>query len=286
MKIIHSVEEMHNLSVSLTKSGRRIGLVPTMGALHEGHLSLLDRARQKADVAVVSIFVNPRQFGPGEDYQRYPRPLDQDREAAREAGCDFLFIPDAAQMYPDDYMTSVQVSGITERLEGAARPGHFNGVTTVVYRLFSIVGPQIAVFGRKDAQQAIVIKRMVSDLLLPIQIDIAPIVRESDGLAKSSRNGYLTDAERQEASCIYRGVRAAETLFARGERSPEKLIAAVSDSVATSQTIELEYAQLADIAFLRPVQRLADVPVLLAVACCASKSKTRLIDNTVLGGDI
>jgi pantoate--beta-alanine ligase len=283
MKIVTSVAEMINLSHTLRSTGQRIALVPTMGALHRGHLSLLAAAQEHADTTVMSIFVNPTQFGPNEDYLKYPRPFDVDCVKADAAGCDIVFAPPVGEMYPADHRTTVAVSGITERLCGASRPTHFRGVTTVVLKLFNIVNPHAAVFGAKDAQQATVIRRMATDLHLPLHIVVAPIVREDDGLALSSRNVFLTVAERSEACRIYRGIRNAETLFAGGERSAGMLIASVDAELSKSTLIAPEYIEIVDCSTLEAVGSVSD-SALLAVACRMQESATRLIDNTVLGG--
>jgi pantoate--beta-alanine ligase len=214
VKTVTSIGEMINLAYTYRAGGRILALVPTMGALHRGHLSLLAIARDHADISVMSLFVNPTQFAPNEDYGNYPRPFDADCGKAESAGCDVLFAPSATEMYPSLHRTAVIVSGITERLCGASRPTHFSGVTTVVMKFFNIVNPHLAVFGAKDAQQVTVIKRMVADLNSPVRIVVGPIVREEDGLALSSRNIYLTPGERSAAPLIHRGIGKAEELYA------------------------------------------------------------------------
>jgi pantoate--beta-alanine ligase len=284
MKIVRRPDEMRNLSVSLAKAGRRVALVPTMGALHAGHLSLAAIAREHADVLVMSIFVNPTQFAPGEDLGRYPRPFEQDCQAAHEAGVDFVFAPAVEQMYPADFMTTVRVDEITQKLEGAVRPTHFEGVTSVVCRLFGIVRPHVAVFGQKDAQQVIVIRRMVRDLLLDVDVAVGPIIREPDGLAMSSRNAYLSNRERADAALLYQGLESANQRFEQGERSANALVAQVRQTLQKGAWLETEYVELVDIVRLNPVRGVRGEPVLLAVACRTADSGVRLIDNCILGG--
>lgn len=278
-RVVRSVAE---LRVALEPSRQRdlaIGLVPTMGALHTGHLSLIERARAACDVVVVSLFVNPSQFDERSDLERYPRDERRDRELAREAGADLLFAPGVEDVYPDGFATAVEVLGLTDRLEGAVRgAAHFRGVTTVVAKLLNMVAPDIAFFGQKDAQQAIVIRRMVRDLNLPVAIETCPTVRESDGLAMSSRNERLSPPERERAVALYRAIEAASRAAAAGERSGEELLRqarAAMDDFA----VEPEYLELVDPATLEPVAELA-APALLAVA--ARIGETRLIDNTTL----
>ena len=283
MKTVTSVHEMINLAHTFRSAGKRIGLVPTMGALHRGHLSLLEIAKDRADATVMSIFVNPTQFGPQEDFSRYPRPFEEDCRKAEAAGCDVVFAPDTGDLYPPLHRTSVQVSGITERLCGKSRPTHFQGVTTVVLKLFNIVKPHCAVFGAKDAQQLLVIRRMVEDLHCPVEIVAAPIVREDDGLALSSRNAYLTAEERTAAVLINRGLRNAEERFGGGERRAAQLIGDIGETMARSPLLVPEYIEIVDLNLLEPVERIAD-GALAAVACRTRQSNTRLIDNTILGG--
>ncbi len=285
MIIVTSVQEMMNLAHTFRSAGKRIALVPTMGALHRGHLSLLSRARELADVTVMSIFVNPMQFGPSEDFQKYPRPFGEDCRKAEEALCDVVFAPGADDMYPPEHRTSVQVSGITGKLCGKSRPTHFQGVTTVVFKLFSIVKPHCAVFGQKDAQQVIVIRRMVDDLHVPVEIAVTPIVREVDGLALSSRNTYLTPEERSDALLINQGLQRAEQLFTGGERNSAQLIRVLQEVWAPSPLIDPEYSEIVNCVSLEPVD-LIETTALLAVACRMRQSGTRLIDNVILGGNL
>jgi pantoate--beta-alanine ligase len=283
MKIVKSPVEMKNLSLTLQSRGGTVGLVPTMGALHQGHLSLLKRAKASCDYSVMSVFVNPTQFGPAEDYQKYPRPFEKDCELAEKAGCDYLFAPSVEDMYPPHYYTYVSVDNITERLCGAARPGHFRGVTTVVLKFFNIVNPQIAVFGQKDAQQVLVIKRMVQDLNLSVHIDVAPIIREADGLALSSRNQYLTIDERNEAPEIFKGLSIANEKYLAGERNGKNLIDSIKTVYQDMKLIDTEYIQLVDTIDLNPLAVISST-ALVAVACRTKQSKTRLIDNIIIGG--
>jgi pantoate--beta-alanine ligase len=233
----------------------------------------------------MSVFVNPTQFGPNEDFARYPRPFEQDCRLAGEHGCSVLFAPPPEEMYPKDYMTYVNVEDITTKLEGGLRPGHFKGVTTVVLKFFNIVAPQVAFFGQKDAQQVVVIKRMVKDLNVPIELQIVPTVREADGLAMSSRNVYLSSRERSQAPLIYRGLRTALEAFGAGERSAEKLTDAITAIYRQADCLEVQYIAIVDTLTLEPLAEIRD-KALIAVACRMSESKTRLIDNVVLGGSL
>jgi pantoate--beta-alanine ligase len=247
-----------------------------MGFLHEGHRSLMRRARTETDLVVVSIFVNPTQFGPNEDLDRYPRDLEGDLDACRDEGVDLVFAPAVEEMYPHGAATTVHVEGVTRGLCGDHRPGHFDGVTTVVAKLFAIAGPCRAYFGRKDAQQVAVVVRMARDLDLPVEVVACSLVREADGLARSSRNAYLSPDARRAAPVLFRGLRAAAERASAGERDPARLVRAVRDVVATEPTVELEYVEARDAATIAPVDRV-DGDVLLALA--ARLGGTRLIDN-------
>ena len=258
-----------------------VGFVPTMGALHAGHLALVAEARRRAGFVVASVFVNPTQFGPNEDFTRYPRDLDGDRAKLAGAGADLVFAPAPDAMYPPGDDTRVRVGGVTEPLEGQHRPGHFEGVATVVAKLFAAVGPCVAVFGRKDYQQLLVVRRMARDLLLPVEIVGHPIVREADGLAMSSRNAYLSPEERARALAISRGLDAAARRFAAGERDARALEATVRAPLEPAAT-SIDYVEARDADTLAPIDRIASRAV-LAVACRVGK--TRLIDNVVLGED-
>jgi pantoate--beta-alanine ligase len=259
---------------------KTIGLVPTMGALHEGHLSLVREARQMCDIVIVSIFVNPAQFGRGEDFDKYPRDLTGDAAMLTDYNVDYIFAPSAEDLYPPGFSTYVYVEGISEVLEGAARPGHFRGVSTVVAVLLNTVRPDFVFFGQKDAQQVAVIKRMVRDLAIDTEVVVMPIVREESGLAMSSRNAYLTPEEHRAASVIYRALREAKMAFKNGERSATRLVEIIARVVNSESLANLEYVAAVDDETMQPIERVDDNPVLLAVA--ARFGKTRLIDNTVL----
>ena len=261
-------------------AGRRVGLVPTMGSLHEGHLRLVDRARRLSDRVVVSAFVNPLQFGPGEDYDRYPRDPARDRAFAESRGVDCLFMPGREAMYPEVPAVRFAAGDLVAHLCGPRRPGHFEGVLLVVAKLLHVVEPDVAVFGRKDAQQAILISRMVADLTFPVTIEIAPIVREADGLALSSRNMYLGPAELRAAVALSAGLESAHQAFGNGERSPAALLRRVREVVNGHPAVALEYVEAVDPRTLQPVAT-AGPDTLLAVA--AQVGPARLIDNIVLG---
>ena len=282
MREATTVEEVRSIVDRARGEGRRIGLVPTMGALHEGHLSLVRRARESADFLVMSIFVNPTQFAPGEDYEEYPRDLDTDREKAASAGVDLLFHPRAADMYPEGSRTRVRVEELSEPLCGRSRPGHFDGVALVVTKLLNIVRPDVSVFGQKDAQQALLIRRLSLDLNLPGEIDVAPTVREPDGLALSSRNRYLKADERRAALAVSRGLLAAEALYREGERDLERLVGRVREEIDSEPLLDPEYVELLGRENLGPWGG-GDEPGLLAAAVRVGSA--RLIDNVFLGGD-
>jgi pantoate--beta-alanine ligase len=260
-------------------SGRTIGLVPTMGALHEGHLSLLDAARAECDATVVTIFVNPTQFGPEEDFRRYPRDLDRDVALVRDRGCDLVFAPSAEEMYRPDHTTYVDVGPIGRVLEGEFRPTHFRGVATVVLKLFLLVPADRAYFGRKDYQQTLVVRQLVADLSVPIDVRVCPIVRDADGLAMSSRNAYLSESERQRALALPRSLSLAEDLVSSGEREVAVIRRKIQREIDVAGGIELQYiAFLAD-GTVDPVERI-EGPTTVAIA--AKVGKTRLIDNTLV----
>jgi pantoate--beta-alanine ligase len=285
VKIVKSIAEMKALSALSRASGKTIGLVPTMGALHEGHVSLLTTARSRMDVTVVSIFVNPTQFAPNEDYGKYPRTFDADCAKAGAAGCDIVFAPGAAAMYPERYHTFVTVEELGGRLCGVSRPTHFRGVATVVLKFFNIVNPHVAFFGSKDAQQVIVLKRMVEDLHCAVRIEACPTLRERDGLAMSSRNAYLTPAERKAAPVIYQGLQAARALYESGERMAGKLAEAIAGIYRREPLIKKEYIEIVDTVDLQPLG-LVSSAALIAIACRTAESGTRLIDNIVVGGSL
>ncbi len=283
MKIVRTKTELRETLTAPRREGKRIGLVPTMGYFHDGHLSLMRGAREDCDVVVVSLFVNPTQFGPGEDLDAYPRDEDRDAELAALEGVDVLWMPDAEEMYPDGFATSVEVadslSGVLEGGPENRGPSHFQGVTTVVAKLFNSVQPDVAYFGRKDAQQALVIEQMTRDLDFPIEIAVLPTVREEDGLALSSRNAYLTEEQRERATAISRALRAAEDAASAGETSTEALVGAARDELRRAG-IEPEYVEARAAEDLSPVAELNGRPLLVAVA--ARVGKARLIDNVVI----
>ena len=262
--------------------GERIGFVPTMGALHDGHLSLVDRAREHADAVVVSVFVNPTQFGPEEDFGRYPRDLERDVRLAGERGAAIVFAPDVAEMYPESPLTRVTMSGVTDDYEGASRPGHFAGMLTVVAKLFHIVQPDVALFGQKDAQQAAAVRRMVADLDFPLEVVVSPTIREPDGLALSSRNAYLSAGDRREALALHAALERAETLARDGVDDVERLLDAMRTELDRHPAVAVDYVALVDQDSFRPVRRLSG-PTVAAVA--ARVGNTRLIDNVVLDPD-
>ncbi len=277
MRIVHTLEELRAIRPSLEP---RVGFVPTMGYLHEGHLSLVRRARQECQSVVVSIFVNPTQFGPGEDLARYPRDLERDLRLLDPLGVDLLWAPTAEVMYPPGFQTWVEVEGLTRPLEGAARPGHFRGVTTVVAKLFNAVQPQVAYFGQKDAQQAVVVRRMTQDLNFPIEIVVCPTVREADGLAMSSRNVYLDPPQRQAATVLYRALSAARAAYDGGERQAERLRQVMRQVLASEPLAQVQYVSCADYETLEELEQVRG-RALLSLAVFIGK--TRLIDNFVLG---
>ena len=280
MNIVGTIAEMRALCRSAKSGGKRLGLVPTMGALHEGHLSLVRAAKEKTDVIATSIFVNPTQFGPTEDFSRYPRALEKDCAILEREGVEFVFAPTVEEMYPAGAVTWVTVGGLSERLCGKSRPGHFRGVATVVAKLFHIIEPDAAFFGQKDAAQHAIIRKMVRDLDMPVAIEVCPIVREADGLALSSRNAYLNAEERKSALVLYRSLQCAQELFRTGERNSAKLIAAARQEFASESNVRLDYFEIVNPDSLEPVLD-SSSPSLAAVA--AYVGNTRLIDNIVLG---
>jgi pantoate--beta-alanine ligase len=285
MKLIRTSEEMQELSLGFLRRGIRTALVPTMGALHEGHLSLIRKAKEICDYTILSIFVNPTQFGPGEDLSKYPRPFDADCALAGKCGCDAVFAPAPEDIYPPEFRTFVEVNELGSRLCGITRPIHFRGVTTVVLKLFNICMPTAAVFGQKDAQQVIIIKKMVKDLNLTVNVVTAPTVRERDGLAMSSRNVYLTANERREAPLINEVLKEAERMYLNGERDALKIIAEITGSYNRAKFFKTEYVETVNAQNLEPVEKISGTS-LVAVAVRTQESKTRLIDNIVLGGSI
>jgi pantoate--beta-alanine ligase len=283
MKIIKSVKSIQRLSSNFKEQGKKIGLVPTMGFLHEGHLSLIDIAKKSNDIVVVSIFVNPTQFGPNEDYNGYPRDLTRDEKLLEEKGVDILFIPSLKDMYPNGYTTYVEVEKLSHVLCGRSRPIHFKGVTTVVAKLFNMVKPDIAVFGEKDAQQAIIIKRMVKDLNFPVKIITGPTIREKDGLAVSSRNTYLSESEREDAPVLYQALLLAKNLIENGERDATKIISSMKGLLQEKKSAKIDYISIVKKDTLEPVSRIQG-EVLIALAVWFGKA--RLIDNITIKGGI
>ncbi|GJQ39330.1 MAG: pantothenate synthetase [Anaerolineaceae bacterium] len=277
MMIVSSLDELR--AARLLLDGR-LGLVPTMGYLHEGHLSLARRAREECDSVVASIFVNPTQFGPTEDLSKYPRDLDRDLSLLEAAGVDLVWTPDNETIYPPGFSTWVEVEGLTKPLEGAARPGHFRGVTTVVAKLFNAVQPQAAYFGQKDAQQAAVVRKMTRDLNFPVEIVVCPTVREADGLAMSSRNSYLSSEERKSAVVLFRALTAAREAFERGERDAESLRKVMSATLASEPRARTQYVSCADYDTL---EELGTVTGKALLSMAVFIGKTRLIDNFVVG---
>jgi len=280
MQILRTIQDCRSFTAAARRNGRTIGFVPTMGALHEGHLSLMRRARQECGIAVTSIFVNPTQFGPHEDFARYPRDLERDAELCRSVGVDAIFAPQAAEMYPESFATYVvQEDETVRRWEGEIRPGHFRGVLTVVAKLFGIVQPDRAYFGQKDYQQALLVRRMVRDLSLPLAVVVCETVREPDGLAMSSRNQYLDPGSRRQAVCIHRGLRAAEARLAAGERDAARLCDTIRENLVAAGPCTIDYVTVADPDTLAPLAELTGPAVALVAVRIGG---TRLIDNLIL----
>jgi len=281
MKLIRDPRQMHLFSAKARRAGRTIGLVPTMGYLHEGHLSLAHRARRDMDITVMSIFVNPAQFGPKEDLKKYPRDLKHDMKLAKDAGVDAIFYPSTEAMYPDGYKTYVGVRELSDILCGRSRPGHFTGVTTVVVKLFNIVECDVVYFGQKDAQQALIIKKMAADLNMPLKIKVMPIIREKDGLAMSSRNKYLSPGERRDAAVLHKALLLAKSLIRRGRKAPAYLVSRMKDLIRKKKSARIDYIDIVDARDLSPVKSIkGKVLILLAVWI----GKTRLIDNIIING--
>jgi len=281
MEIINRRQRMSSVARKIRRDqDRTIGLVPTMGALHEGHLTLVREARRMCDVVVVSVFVNPTQFGPTEDFAHYPRDLTRDTAVLTDYNVDYIFAPTAEEMYPRGFCTYVNVSGLSKLLEGETRPGHFRGVATVVSILLNTVRPDFAFFGQKDAQQSVIIKRMVRDLAFDTEIVVLPTVREDSGLAISSRNLYLTDEERESAAVIHRALAKAKENFKKGERHAAKLADTVRSTIETEPHARLDYVSIVDAETLEKLDKIDERPVLIAIA--AYIGKTRLIDNIVV----
>jgi pantoate--beta-alanine ligase len=282
METITSCQRMMSVAREIRREGNfTIGFVPTMGALHAGHLSLVQAARSKCDVVVVSVFVNPAQFGPKEDFAAYPRDLTRDSALLAESKVDYVFAPAVADIYPQGFSTYVTVEGLSEGLEGAARPGHFRGVTTVVALLLNIIRPHFAFFGQKDAQQAIVVKQMVRDLAFDSEVVVLPTARAESGLALSSRNDYLDDQQRKAATVLYRGLTRAAAAYDNGERNAASLIEAVKSAIDQEPLARIDYISVNDADTLKRLNAIEDRPALISLAVFIGK--TRLIDNMVLG---
>lgn len=280
MLLLRTIDEVRRWVGDLKQQGSKVGFVPTMGYLHEGHLSLAREARRENGAVLMSIFVNPLQFGPQEDLAAYPRDLERDRALAEAVGVDALFTPQTEEMYPSyPQLTTVQVSQITDTLCGASRPGHFTGVATVVMKLFNIVQPDRAYFGQKDYQQVQVIKTMAADLNIPVEIKMLPIIREADGLAQSSRNAYLSPREREEALCLFQSLELCRSLFHGGERNCGVLIKAMQDRISREPSAAIDYIQICDAQTLQPVEEIKQAVV---VALAVKIGRTRLIDNLLL----
>jgi pantoate--beta-alanine ligase len=280
MKIIKTTKEMQSFSESLRIKGKRIAFVPTMGYFHEGHLNLMKEAGKRGDCVVISIYVNPTQFGPNEDFSRYPRNFERDREMAEGVGVDVIFFPPDNEMYPDNYQTYVNVENVTQNLCGLSRPGHFRGVATVCAKLFNMVKPHVAVFGKKDFQQLIVIKRMVEDLNMDLEIAGMPTTREADGLAMSSRNTYLTAEQRESALSLSRSLKMAKGLYEDGERDTGRILSAAVKFIESHPHARIDYVQICSTTTMKDVERIeGDCVMALAVRI----GTTRLIDNYVFG---
>lgn len=281
MKILRTIDEAHAACRAVRREGKRLGVVPTMGALHNGHLSLVRTARRQSDVVAATIFVNPLQFGPSEDYTRYPRTFERDCQQLEAEGVSLVFAPATEEMYPPAATTFVEVAGLSDKLEGRSRPGHFRGVTTVVAKLFHITEPDVAFFGQKDAQQVAIIRRMVLDLDMDIEIVVCPIVRESDGLALSSRNTYLDPQQRKSATVLYRALMRVQTLADTGEHRAARLAEAGRQVVSEEPGVHLDYLEVVDPETLDPVE---DISRGALVPIAAKVGSTRLIDNILLHG--
>ncbi|MBN2593632.1 MAG: pantoate--beta-alanine ligase [Sedimentisphaerales bacterium] len=279
MEVAETIESVRRIVKNARNEGRKIGLVPTMGALHIGHISLIEAAVKDCDFVIVSIFVNPTQFGPGEDFEKYPRPLDADLKICKKAGVDVVFAPSPEQMYPAENITWVNVEKLTEPLCGKSRPGHFRGVTTVCTKLFNIVTPDTAYFGQKDAQQAIVIKRMVVDLNMPLEIVICPTVREPNGLAVSSRNQYLTARQKKDAANIYKSLQTCRGMIDAGTTEAHQIIAEMRKILQQIPSGQIEYVSIVDAETLESVDKIAG-KILAAVA--VKVGPARLIDNILV----
>jgi len=281
MRLTKTIDELRVIVKGRKDNNNKIGFVPTMGALHQGHLSLIKRAKNENEIVVVSIFVNPTQFGPKEDYKTYPRDIERDYNLAVESGADIVFNPELSEIYVDEASTFVQVEGdITNKLCGKSRPTHFKGVTTIVNILFNIVSPDCAYFGQKDAQQAVIINKMVRDLHMNINIIVCPIVREEDGLAMSSRNIYLSDEERKQAIILNKALKIVTEKFNDGEKKVEKLKSLIIDTIRTQDLASIDYVEILDYNNLKEIEYIKEKSL---VAVAVVFGKTRLIDNVIIG---
>ncbi len=279
MKTVKTAAEMRGIVREAKRDGKSIALVPTMGYFHEGHLSLIREARKKCDVLIVSIFVNPTQFDPSEDYERYPRDLNRDEVIAERGKVDFIFAPDVSEMYSSGYSTFVEVEGLSKVMCGKNRPAHFRGVTTVVAKLFNLIEPDTAYFGQKDAQQVVIIKKMVSDLNMGVEIHVCPTVREKDGLAMSSRNAYLNEEERKAATVLYRALLKAKDEIIRGDKLLKFIRKEITEMIESEKLARIDYITIVDPENLQEIAGI-DKPVLIAIAVWIGK--TRLIDNIIV----
>ena len=280
MHIIHSIDEMQSLSEKLRKEGRKIGFVPTMGYLHEGHLSLVNLLKEQTDTVILSIFVNPIQFGKGEDLEKYPRDLDGDMKLCQERGVDIVFIPKGVEMYRKGHSTLIQEEKVSQGLCGKTRPSHFQGVTTICAKLFNICQPHTVALGQKDAQQVVVLKRMIEDLNFPIEVVVGDIFRENDGLAMSSRNSYLTSEQRSDALFINRSLRAGQELVGQGVLNSDSIRQAVISTLRQAQSIRLDYVEVVDRNTLEPMDEIISNQSMIVLAVWIDK--VRLIDNLIL----
>lgn len=282
MKIVTKIEEIKKITCQVKKQGKAIGFVPTMGALHLGHLSLAKAAKKETDFVIVSIFVNPTQFGKNEDYRKYPRNIKQDAELIKKEKADLIFLPDVKCMYPDDFSVYINEDNLSHDLCGKSRPGHFRGVCTVVAKLFNIVNPDVAYFGQKDYQQVQVIKRMVRDLNFSVKIKTMPIIRERDGLAMSSRNAYLASDERKEAICLYNSLEVARKMVSDGIVDVDKIIEAMKKVIISCKYARIDYINITDVYSLKPIKKIQGQALLVLAVYIG---KTRLIDNIIVRTD-
>lgn len=282
MELAKTIDSVRTLINKARGEGRKIGFVPTMGALHTGHISLIKAARENCDFVIISIFVNPSQFGPDEDFTSYPRPIEADLQICKDAGVDVVFAPEVNEIYPTKNITWVNVEKLTDHLCGASRAGHFRGVTTVCAKLFNIVAPDAAFFGQKDAQQAIVIRQMVADLNMPLEIVICPTIREKSGLAISSRNQYLTDQQKKDATLIFKSLQQAQNMIENGQTATEPIISQMRKTISQAPSLEIEYISIVDARSLEDLDRISR-HILIAVA--AKVGKARLIDNIMVDCD-